>query len=194
MQRIFLTLAILSNVVLAISFALGWQVEDATAAAAQAEVSTHILIGLGGLVFAALVHAIVLTYFMGTGRWMEETGMAYRLDKAWYRQNQSLKYKTVPAMVGCLTLLVLVGASGGAADPASAIGFGGWGSWSAADIHLWLAATTVALNLLANFWEYRAIGGNGRLIQQVLGEVRRIREEKGLPIAETENTASTAGA
>ncbi len=190
MQRIFLTLAVLSTVLLAISFALGWRVEDASLPAAQSDVSTHILISLAGLVFAALVHALVLTYFMGTGRWMEETGAAYRLKATWYSQNQSLKYRTVPAMVVCLTLLVLVGATGGAADPASPIRFDGWGTFSAADIHFWLTIGTLALNLIVNVWEYRAINRNGWLVQQVLGEVRRIREEKGLPVSPEEGSAS----
>ena len=37
------------------------------------------LIGMVALVFTTLVHAIVLTYFMGTGRWLEETCRAYHL-------------------------------------------------------------------------------------------------------------------
>ena len=183
MKRIFLTLATLSTVLLAIAYLLGWKLENTTDVARQSEVSEHILIAVAALVFAALVHALVLTYFMGTGRWMEETGEAYRLDGKWYGQNQSLKYRTVMAMVVCLTLLVLVGASGGAADPASAIGFEGWGAWSPVEIHLWLTSMTLALNLIVNVWEYRSIARNSRLVQQVLEEVRRIREEKGLPIA-----------
>jgi hypothetical protein len=185
MKRIFLTLATLSTLALVAAFVLGWQLEDATALAAQADVSRHMLVSLAALVFAALVHALVLTYFMGTGRWLEETGQAYHLEKRWHRQNQRLKYRTIPAMVVCLTLLVLVGASGGGADPAAPIRFAGWAGLSAAEIHLWLSCVTLALNFIVNAWEYRAIDENGRLVQDVLAEVRRIRSEKGLPVVNT---------
>ena len=62
----------------------------------QQQVGTHMLIGLGTLTFAALVHAISLTYFMGTGRWVEETSRAYKLPTDFHDENQKIKYRLMP--------------------------------------------------------------------------------------------------
>lgn len=184
MTRIFTVLAILSTLLLLVAFLLGLDIGDPAVAtrAAQQAVSRHFLTALAALVFAALVHAIVLTYFMGTGRWMEETGRAYRLPDRWLQENQSLKYRTILPMVGCLLLLVITGGLGGAADPASPVQFGGFAGLSAATIHLLVASITVGVNVIVNLWEYFALARNGVLIGEVLGEVRRIREERGLPV------------
>jgi hypothetical protein len=183
-KRIFLSLAILSTAALAAAFVLGLNIDDprAKATAAQSGVGQHMLWGLAALVLAAMVHALVLTYFMGTGRWMEETGNAYRLADDWRRENQRLKYRTIPAMVGCLGLLVATGALGAAADPASAVAFGGWGGVPAATIHLIAAAVAIGLNVCVNLWEYVALERNAALIESVMVEVRRIRAERGLPV------------
>lgn len=182
MKRIFLTLAIFSNIVLAAAFALGVRIDDPKLASSVSDVSWHFLTALGALVFASLVHAIVLTYFMGTGRWMEETTAAYRLDERWQRGCQSLKYKTIPGMITCLTLLILTGALGGAADPAAPSGFGELWGVPASTFHFALAATTLLANLLVNVYEYQALRTNGRFVEEVLAEVRRIRQERGLPV------------
>lgn len=184
MKRIFVSLALLSTLLLGVAFALGYSIGDPKVRepSVQAAVSNHFLTALAGLAFAALVHALVLTYFMGTGRWMEETMRAYRLPDRWWSESRKLKYQTVPAMVACLLLLVFTGAVGAAADPASPVNFQGWGGLSAAKIHLLIAATMLGVNTLVNLWEYQAIARNVVLINEVLGEVRRIREERGLPV------------
>jgi hypothetical protein len=183
-KRIFLSLAVIGTAALVAALVLGLKIGDPRAAAtvAQSGVGRHLLWGLAALVLAAMVHALVLTYFMGTGRWMEETGRAYRLSDEWRRENQALKYRTIPAMVVCLVLLVATGALGAAADPASAVGFRGWGGVSSATIHFICAALTIGLNVAVNLWEYVALERNAELIEGVMGEVRRIRAERGLPV------------
>ena len=180
MRRIFLTLAILSNLALVAAFVLGHRIVDARSL--DGRVDAHFGVAILAMIFAALVHSIVLTYFMGTGRWLEETTQAYRLAGDQRAESKSLKYQTVPAMVACLLLLVGTGALGAAADPASPVGFAGWGGLSAATTHLVAALVTVACNGLVNLWEYFALDRNGRLVQQVVDEVRRIRVERGLPV------------
>ena len=66
------------------------------------------------------MHAVVLTYFMGSGRWIEETSQAYRLPATFYAENQSLKYRVVPAIVGCFALLLVTGGLGAASGNSSA--------------------------------------------------------------------------
>lgn len=180
MKRIFTTLALLSTAGLATAFGYGLAIGDAKAP--DSGVDLHFGLAMIALILAALVHAIVLTYFMGTGRWMEETTKAYRLDERWRLGSNSLKYRTVPGMVVCLLLLVATGAFGAAADPASPVEFAGWGSLDAATVHLLVALLTLGLNLTVNFWEYIALDRNGLLVNEVLDEVRRIRLERGLPV------------
>ncbi len=182
MNRILLTLASVSTAFLGYALWLGFSIENARSLdpQQQAAVSFHVLVAVGTLILAGLVHALCLTYFMGTGRWIEETTRAYHLSNSWHRENQSLKYRTLPPMVFALAMLLATGAFGGAADPAAGTGFQGLWGVSAATLHMLVACTTVTLNLLVNLTEYSAILRNGQLIEEILQDVMRIRAEHGL--------------
>lgn len=184
MKRTFVTLAVASTILLIAALVLGRQIGDPKVAerAVQQRVSVHLLTGLAALVMTALVHAIVLTYFMGTGRWLEETCRAYSLPADRHDASQRLKYGTLPWMGVSLLLLIATGGLGGAADPASAVAWGGVGPFTAAGLHYLVACTTLTVNLLVNVREYVAIDRNGNLVNEVLTEVRRIRTERGLPV------------
>ena len=182
MNRIFTVLAIVAAVITTVAFVLGASIGDATQHSAQTVVSYHLLAGLAALLFTSLVHAIVLTYFMGTGRWLEETTTAYRLSWDFYQESKVLKYRTVLLMLVCFLLLIATGAFGAAADPASRVGFrGAWG-FSGGDIHMAIALLTWAFNLLVNVYQFQVLSRNGEIIESVLGEVRRIRIENGLTV------------
>ncbi len=185
MSRTFATLAVVSTVFIVAALVLGLQVGDARVVerAVQQRVSVHLLTGLAALVTTALVHAIVLTYFMGTGRWLEETCRAYKLDQRYVNESLSLKYRTLPWMCVAIGLLIATGAFGGVADPASNVNWKGIGPLTSAWVHFLVACAMLAVNLLVNVTEFLAIQRNGRLVNDVLGEVRRIREERGLPVA-----------
>lgn len=184
MVRIFLPLAVLSTVSLIVAMALGLSIDDPKVAtsAVQAGVQYHFLTALLALCFATMVHAIVLTYFMGTGRWIEETSTAYRLPATYFERNQSIKYRTIPAMVGAFLLLLCTGALGAAADPASPMQSTGWLGLTPATLHLSSAIIAIVANLVVNYLEFIALERNGDVVNQVLAEVRRIREEKGLAV------------
>lgn len=184
MVRIFLPLAGLSTILLTVAMLLGLMIEDpkVRTVAAQAPVKYHFLAAVSALVFATMVHAIVLTYFMGTGRWIEETSTAYQLNPALHSQSTRIKYRTIPLMVICFFLLVMTGALGAAADPASPMQSKGWAGLPASTIHLITAIIAVAANLLVNWLEFHALERNGEIVDQVLAEVRRIRLEKGLAV------------
>ena len=183
MKRIFLTLAIVGNLTGLATFALGWLIEDPRVIdpSVQAQVSSHMLCGLAALVLQALVHAIVLTYFMGTGRWMEETTRAYHLDEALLSENQSLKYQTLPGMISCLLLLTITAALGAAVDPASPVEFSMAGI-PGATIHFVVAALALLVNFVTNCNEYSAVAHNSEIVDQVMAEVRRIRIARGLAV------------
>ncbi len=184
MTRIFTTLALCSTATLLAALWLGLGIGDATVrdSAVQSRVMVHFLTGVAALVFAGLVHALVITYFMGTGRWLEETCRAYSFGESWQRRSHELKWRLYPAIVVSLLLLIATGAFGGAADPASAVGFRGIGPLTAAQVHLWVAVVTLLTNTAVNTFEFLALRRNGALVMDVLAEVRRIRIERGLEV------------
>ena len=181
MVRIFVTLGAVSTVLLVVAFALGLSIGDGNSGDVTVQSGNthyHVLTALFGLIVAFLVHAIVLTYFVGTGRWVEETSNAYKLPEGWKQQGRTLKYRTLPSMVVALLLLILAGVFGAAAD----VGFTGWLGLSAATIHLLVVVVALIVNLLVNIQEFHAIHHNGQLIDGVMQEVRRIRQARGLPV------------
>ena len=184
MVRIFLPLSFLSAVSLITAMTLGLMIDDpkARTLAAQASVQYHFLGALAALVFATLVHAIVFTYFMGTGRWIEETSSAYRLGPDFHTRSTTIKYRVFPLIVLSFLMLLATGAFGAAADPASPMQSKGISGFSAANVHLIVALTTIAVNLFASWFEFRSLERNGEIVDQVLAEVKRIRVQKGLPV------------
>ena len=156
---------------------LGWHIEDTTSFSevARQQVSLHFRFALASSVFALFVHAVVLTYFMGTGRWIQETIEAYRFDSAAREQNVKLKYQVLPGMMLCLLLVLATGAFGAIADPSSntQMEYG-------ATIHFTIAVTFFIVNLLVNVIQYGAIVRNSEVVDLVYQEVLAVRKERGL--------------
>jgi hypothetical protein len=168
-KRIFLALTVVSTLLLVASFVLGCEIGDIRSVSSWTRklLSYHLLISVAALIFAALVHAVLLTYFMGTSRWIEEARQAYKFDARWSEENRRLKYRAIPTMVLCLLLLI-------SNIPLGAV--------ASANVHLVVAILTLVVNLAVNAMEYAAIRRNGELIAAVVIEVRRIRETLGLPV------------
>jgi len=183
-SRIFLTLSMAATAILAFAFFLGLGIDDPKAHEAQSSVSNHMLCGVGALICVTLVHAIVFTYFMGTGRWLEETSRAYHLKEDWYATSKKLKYRVLPGITGAFLLLLITMIFGALADPASSTGSGfkGLAGLPPDTLHLTLAIVTITANLLVNLHEFRSIERNGEVIEEVMNEVRRIRTERGLAV------------
>ncbi len=182
MSRIFLSLIFVQTLVLSFAIYRGWNIGDATDLAVQDAVSFHMKFGLFAILLCCFCHALLLTYFMGTGRWLEETCHAYDLAPEYRERNIKLKWTAYPAMTICFALLIGMMISGVAADPAAMVGFDSWGSWTAARVHLTVVLFTVTVNLGVNVWEYLAIRRNGELVNAVLARVREIRQERGLEV------------
>lgn len=177
MNQIFLFLASLANVALFVTFYLGWRIEDAGSLSESAlrQTSMHFQFALASASFALLVHAVVLTYFMGTGRWIQETSEAYKFEPAARDRNIRLKYQVLPGMMLCLLLIIVNGAFGAIADPASNAQME-----HSATIHFALAITTLAVNLIVNVMQYNAIVRNSSVVDQVYRTVLKVRQERGL--------------
>ncbi len=182
-KRIFLTLAILASCLLFLNIVLGLNIGDAKSLdkGTQSQINVHLLVGLGALTFSTLIHAISLTYFMGTGRWLEETSNAYSLGNSWYNESQRIKYQTLPGMTCCIGLLIATGALGAVADPATPMSLDGFLGMTSSQWHFLCAVLTTIANVLTNVTQYAAISKHSGVVESVLGEVRRIREERGLP-------------
>ena len=175
MTRIFLTLALVANLALCVTFGMGCFIGDPRAPEVRSLVTLHFLVALGTAMLVLLVHAVALTYFMGTGRWIEETAAAYKLGDVPRMENLKLKSRVIPWMVGCMVLLIVTVAFGAMSDPASGRRYA-----SAAPIHFSLAITTLLANFLVSWTEWSAIDRNGKIVNEVLAEVRAIRTAKGL--------------
>ena len=128
-----------------------------------------------------MVHSLALTYFMGTGRWMEETTRAYRLSESKQAESRSMKYRMMLPMSICIVMLIVTLALGASIDADVWKGFTEFGI-AASTMHFLSASAAICLNMLVNMQEYQAISRNGQLVDEVMVEVRRMRTERGLPV------------
>ena len=176
MTRIFATLSWIGNLGLIAVFWLGWSVgEDALSVEVRAQMATHFRAALAAVPVALLVHSEAFTYFMGTGRWIEETCEAYKLGPEFRTQNIQLKYRILPGMMLCVGLMLVTGVFGAISDPGANVRMA-----HSKAIHFSLAIALVLTNLLVTWTEWQAIARNGSLIEAVMDRVRQIRREKGL--------------
>ncbi len=133
----------------------------------------HFNIGLCTALGILLVHCLIFMYFLGTGRWVKEVTIAYKLpDEPLHKTTRELKRKAFPpALFSMLIGIATAGAGAGAQQRLV-----GW-HWS---VHMTLAFLTLAINLWAFFVEYRCVSANAGVIRQVLVEVDAIRRAMGL--------------
>ncbi len=134
----------------------------------------HLLLGLFAVIFNLGLHCLVFIYFLGTGRWVKEVALAYQLpDEPLPKLTRELKRRTFPPAL--LAMLVPIGTA--AAGMAQLQQYGTW----AGLLHAALAVATLAVNAWAFRIEYRNVGINAGVIDQVMREVDRLRAERGLP-------------
>jgi hypothetical protein len=174
MTRTLTTLSAVLLLALAATFLLGWLsfFADPNSVWKKDLFIVHFTLGLLSALGALLVHCLIFTYFLGTGRWVKEVGLAYRLpDERWPRETRELK-RTVfpPALYAMLITIATVAAGAG-----SQLQVWHWG------IHLTLATLTLVINVWAFRIEFRCVSRNAALIGEVMVEVDRIRAERGLP-------------
>jgi hypothetical protein len=187
MKRIFLTLAILANLTMIVSLVLGLQIGDPMQdgglnAEVNARIGTHILLGLGALSGTMLVHALLFTYFMGTGRWIEETSAAYKLPDDFHKANQGVKYRILPGILISFFMVLSTGMLGAVADTATSVSLESITGLKDATLHFTMAVATWMVTLIINVTQYFSIMQNSNIVEAVLAEVRRIRLERGLEV------------
>ena len=174
MVRIFSVLAIANGIGLIASFAFGLasMIAGSLNNPSDQTFLFHFLCGLFTAVATLLVHCLIFTYFLGTGRWVREVTLVYDLpDEPLYKTTRELKRKTFPpALFAMLVTIATVAAGGGRLmqDWPYQIHFGG-------------AILAILVNAWACIVEYRSLRRNEEVLAGVYREVDRVRAERGLP-------------
>src|SRR5579859_5197150 len=135
MTRIFTTLAAMDAVALIASFLMGifCKLNDAA-------FLVHFNLGLFTAIGTLLVHCLIFTYFLGTGRWVKEVGIAYDLpDEPLPKQTRELKRRTFPPALFAMLITIATAAAGAGAQLKA------W-PWP---VHATLATIALAINLWA---------------------------------------------
>ena len=184
MNRVFFSLATLSLLLILSAMIIGLTMGDLYAQPVADETLTwaraHRLTGLAAALSVVFVNSIVVTYFVGTSRWCKEVVETYRLDPSLIRESAALKHRTFPwAVCGMLTVVGMT-ALGAAADPATFRP--DTASWAA--YHLAGALVGIGFILWVYFVCWSNIEANHHLVQRIVAETRRIRQERGLEVEE----------
>jgi hypothetical protein len=174
MPRIFTSLVLLDAVFLIVSYALGCtsKLRDGVNNPEERIYWYHFLAGLTTNVLTLLVHCLIFTYFLGTGRWVKEVKIAYDLpDEPLPKLTRELKRRVFPPALYAMLWAIATGAAGAAAH----VKFWPW------YVHFTVATVT----LLVNFWafriEYACLKQNVTVLHEVLVAVDEIRAARGLP-------------
>jgi hypothetical protein len=172
MTRIFVTLAVFASSGLAATFVLGTVSLFLDFSDLKKEIFLiHFTLGLFTAIGLLLVHCLIFTYFLGTGRWVKEVGLAYDLpDHLLPRTTRELKRSTFPPALFAMLIVIATVAAGAGAHLEV------W-PWF---IHGTLAVLTLVINAWAFRIEYRNLNHNVRVIEAVMDEVERIRAAFGL--------------
>jgi hypothetical protein len=172
MARIFTTLAVIIILSLAATIVSGFVSMSLEVSQTKNDVFIwHFFLGLGTALVILLVHCIIFTYFLGTGRWVKEVGLAYQLpDENLPKLTRELKRWTFPPALFAMLIAIATVAAGAGAQLQE------W-PWH---IHAVLAFLTLLINIWAFRVEWRNLTTNARVMREVMAEVDRIRAERGL--------------
>jgi hypothetical protein len=181
MTRIFVTLAWFALAMMGATFAIGLSIEDLHTDHSEEMLlwaRVHRLAGVATALTVVLVHSIVVTYFIGTSRWVKEVSEAYHLEPEFILRANRLKRKTFPwAVMGMLAVVGVI-ALGGAADPAT--GLPHTADWVTP--HFLGAMAGLVFIGYCFFTEWNNIHANHTVINDVLVQVKQMREARGLEV------------
>jgi hypothetical protein len=174
MTRIFSTLALIDFLCLLAAYGFGAasKLRESAQHPVDPTYLVHFSLGLGGAVLTLLVHCLIFTYFLGTGRWVKEVTLAYDLpDAPLHKETRELKRRTFPPALFAMLITIATAAAGAGAQLKE------W-PWP---VHATLGTLTLFVNLWAFRIEYRNVNRNAAILDQVMVEVERICAERGLP-------------
>lgn len=167
MHRIFLALAVTVGTLLVVTLFLGFLVPSGQGGMLH---DLHFMMGLITVLLTLLIHSIVFTYFLGTGKWVKEVVRVYQLPPWVWSQAVKNKRRVFPFEFGCMMLIGATAWLGGAADTRRLMN-STYAQW-----HLAFASTALAFNLGAFVVEYFSIVAQARLLLEVKDQADRLRE------------------
>jgi hypothetical protein len=174
MTQVLARLAAIDFLALVATFVVG-AVSWARGAVLDPEDSTYLLhfyLGLFSVLATLALHCLIFIYFLGTGRWVKEVAIAYRLpDQPLPKRTRDLKRRTFPVALAAMLVPIATAAAGTAVQRREGP------AW----LHFSLALLTLLVNAWAFVVEYKNVRTNGGIIDDVMREVDRIRAEQGLP-------------
>ena len=172
MAQTFRTLAVFLTMALLLTIGLGfWSFFTPDEVKFKDLFIVHFVVGLATAIGALLVHCLIFIYFLGTGRWVKEVAIAYRIpDVPWPKLTRELKRQTFPPALFSMLIAIAAAAAGAGAQLQS------W-PWY---IHMTLGLMTLLINLWALRIELRNVAVNAGIIDAVMREVERIRAARGL--------------
>ena len=131
----------------------------------------HVYLGILSVTVNLGVHCLIFIYFLGTGRWVKEVALAYKIpDQPLPRLTRDLKRKTFPPALFAMLVPIAAAAAGTGAQLQE------W-PWP---VHAGLAAAGLLVNAWAFTIEYCNVRTNAGVLDEVLREVDRIRASRGL--------------
>jgi hypothetical protein len=151
----------------------------AAAKSLQPHMTRHMLLGILAALMTLLACSISITYFVGTSRWFKEVVDTYKLNLTYVTESQQIKRRSFRwSVLGALAILGVVGL-GAAAEP----------TWANAQHsqtyvmpHYLAALAAIALLIVSFVAQFLSLDANSKLIETVMGDVRRIRQERGLAV------------
>lgn len=163
MHRIFLGLAVTDGTLLLVTFGIGLFVPSGQGGFVH---DLHFLVALLTIVLTLMVHGVVYTYFLGTGKWVKEVVRVYQLPDWVDAQAVRNKRRAFPFVIWGMLLIGATAWLGAAADTIR--GFGGL--W-----HFIAASATIAFTIGAFGFEYASIVSQARLLLEVQSQADRLR-------------------
>ena len=151
----------------------------AAAKALQPHMTRHMLLGILAALMTLLACSVSITYFVGTSRWFKEVVDTYKLDRNYVATSQQIKRRSFRwSVLGALAILAVVGL-GAAAEP----------TWANAQHsqtyvlpHYLIALAAIALLVVSFSAQFLSLDANSKLIETVMSDVRRIRQQRGLEV------------
>jgi len=127
----------------------------------------HLGLGIAAGLMATLTHMAIYMYFMATTKWLGAAADKVGLDLAQFVQPAERRKRHAFSLVmTAIVMTMLTMFAGAGADPPR-------GALWPAEVHLVLAAVTVAVHLAVAAGEYRLITRQGTLMDQGLAAVNR---------------------
>ena len=167
MHRIFLALAVTVGTLMVLTLFLGFLVPSGQGGGWH---DLHFLMGLITVLLTLLIHSIVFTYFLGTGKWVNEVVRVYQLPQWISSQALKNKRRVFPFEFASMMLIGVTAWLGAAADTRKAMN-STYSQW-----HLGISSMTLAFNLGAFVVEYFSIVAQARLLLEVKDQADRLRD------------------